>query len=275
MEARIDHSAVVLQRGEVTLFNTVDATINEPGRFGGSACHLLYLHAGKLGIHFGRECQQQSEKSLIIIPPNVKVRITSIDNTHGLWVRLQSLKPLDELPNLLARLSKPECLTHHGELLSLFQDAYTNQLNLPTKDTMDQTKILMRTMTYAILQKLVKLNRKRLTTKIATLNRVENAKFMIDQSFTMKLSLSNLSKAVLMSKFALIRSFKEVFGITPHQYYVNQKLKYAKKLIANGASVKEAALESGYPNIFSFSKQFKEIEGFPPSRLRQSPMATY
>ena len=69
-----------------------------------------------------------------------------------------------------------------------------------------------------------------------------------------------------MSKFAMIRNFKEVTGKTPHQYHIQQRIKLAKAFLNENLPVKEVAQKCGYPDIFSFSKQFKMMEGYPPSQ---------
>ncbi|WP_036381740.1 AraC family transcriptional regulator [Muricauda sp. MAR_2010_75] len=84
-----------------------------------------------------------------------------------------------------------------------------------------------------------------------------------------KFSLDSLAKASCMSKYQLIRSFKEVYGITPNRYFILEKMKQAKNELQyqKECSIKETAFKFGYPSLASFSKQFKQVFGIYPSRL--------
>lgn len=62
--------------------------------------------------------------------------------------------------------------------------------------------------------------------------------------------------------------FKKELGISPTAYMNRQRIYRAFRLLReNGLSVKETALELGFCDEFYFSKVFKKITGFPPSRI--------
>jgi YesN/AraC family two-component response regulator len=74
--------------------------------------------------------------------------------------------------------------------------------------------------------------------------------------------LFNLNSAYLGSYF------KKHTGYTIRQYINYVRIRNAKKLLMTGKyTVGQVAEQSGYKNIYYFSKMFKHIEGVPPSQL--------
>lgn len=79
-------------------------------------------------------------------------------------------------------------------------------------------------------------------------------------------SLTALAADAGMSAFYFARVFSELVGEPPHQYLVRARMRRAAKLLRMGASVTEAAVKSGIPNINHFSRTFQRRFGTPPSR---------
>lgn len=64
--------------------------------------------------------------------------------------------------------------------------------------------------------------------------------------------------------------FHRITGITFKQYLLTLRLNYAENLLKSGEySVTEAAAQCGFPDIFYFSKLFKEKKGISPSNCFQ------
>ena len=70
------------------------------------------------------------------------------------------------------------------------------------------------------------------------------------------------------TEYHFYRLFKSVFGISPHQKLVQNRLHFACNLLrSRKATVTEAALSGGFPDVYSFSKSFKKHFGFSPSLI--------
>ncbi len=78
-------------------------------------------------------------------------------------------------------------------------------------------------------------------------------------------SLTSLAAEAGMSPFHFARVFSELVGEPPHRYLVRIRMRQAAKLLRLGASVTEAAVKSGFPNINHFSRTFHRRYGVPPS----------
>lgn len=63
--------------------------------------------------------------------------------------------------------------------------------------------------------------------------------------------------------------FQRIEGISPLQYRINRKIEMAKMLLQDHP-VKVVADRLGYPDIFSFSRQFKKATGQTPKSFRIS-----
>lgn len=105
-------------------------------------------------------------------------------------------------------------------------------------------------------------------TKKDLYRRVSRGKELIDELFCQPLTVEAIAKEACMSEYHFFRLFKSVFGKTPHQYMIQKRLQYAYTLLqTQQASVSVAAVESGFADIYAFSKSFKKYFGCAPSRL--------
>ncbi len=79
-------------------------------------------------------------------------------------------------------------------------------------------------------------------------------------------SLTSLAAEAGLSPFYFVRVFSELVGEPPHRYLLRVRLRRAAELLRMGASVAEAALKSGFPDVNHFSKTFRRRFGTSPSR---------
>ncbi|HBP38951.1 MAG TPA: hypothetical protein DD640_09480 [Clostridiales bacterium] len=80
------------------------------------------------------------------------------------------------------------------------------------------------------------------------------------------LTVSTLSQLVCWQKQYFIRQFRRETGITPHQYLLRYRLHQASLLLLQNIPVTEAARQSGFTDLKSFSKAFRTKYQIAPSR---------
>ncbi|WP_437736067.1 helix-turn-helix transcriptional regulator [Sorangium sp. So ce1335] len=85
-----------------------------------------------------------------------------------------------------------------------------------------------------------------------------------------RLSIEDVARQVAISPYHFIRQFEAVFGVTPHQYRIRRRLDLAKQLLAAGNhSVTDVCMEVGFSSLGSFSAQFAQRIGVPPSAYQR------
>ena len=101
--------------------------------------------------------------------------------------------------------------------------------------------------------------------KIYLYRRIVQAKLFIDNNYSDKIDLDNISDEAYFSKFHFIRLFKNIYGKTPHQYLTSVRISKATQLLRTDNSVSEVCFSVGFDSLTSFSGLFKRIVGISPS----------
>ncbi|KGE15103.1 AraC family transcriptional regulator [Sphingobacterium deserti] len=89
------------------------------------------------------------------------------------------------------------------------------------------------------------------------------------ENLTEKLSVDSISAKVGMSKSALSRFFKNELGVSPMEFVIRMRMQYAKKLLGEVGSVKEACFAAGFSDVNYFIRLFKQREGITPGQYMQ------
>lgn len=87
----------------------------------------------------------------------------------------------------------------------------------------------------------------------------------INHNLKEDLSVETLSARYYVSKYHLMRKFKQETGYTLHNYIVNKRLLMARTLISNGMPVTKAAQESGFAEYSTFSRAYRKQFKTTPS----------
>lgn len=93
---------------------------------------------------------------------------------------------------------------------------------------------------------------------------VERARARIDDDPSAPLSLTELAGIGGVSQFQLVRGFSKVTGLTPHAYLVQRRLQRARKLIAKGTALADAALAAGFADQSHMTRLFVRTYGMSP-----------
>lgn len=100
------------------------------------------------------------------------------------------------------------------------------------------------------------------------IERIKKAIMYIRQNLAKTFTLDEIADYVGISKFYLTREFKRITGQTLFEHINVVRCKEAKRLIAEGMSVSEAARSCGYENMSYFSRTYKKCIGTLPTRRR-------
>lgn len=82
--------------------------------------------------------------------------------------------------------------------------------------------------------------------------------------------MEEIAREAGISRFHFIRRFDALFGATPHQIRMRERLEKAKLLLAAGEqSVTEVCMEVGMSSVGSFSDWFQREVGAAPSEYKR------
>ncbi|WP_224965517.1 AraC family transcriptional regulator [Acinetobacter guillouiae] len=82
------------------------------------------------------------------------------------------------------------------------------------------------------------------------------------------LSLEDLSQSLGISRYAIIRLFKNNFGLTPHAYQLNLKINIARKRLKSGEAIIQVAHDLGFTDQSHFHHMFKSHTGITPKQFQ-------
>lgn len=99
---------------------------------------------------------------------------------------------------------------------------------------------------------------------------LENVKIYLDEHFTEKISLDNLSDQFFINKYYLTRLFKETYGATISHYVLSKRITRAKQLIRfSKMTMDEIAAAVGMNDANYFSRAFRKVEGVSPTEYQK------
>lgn len=91
-----------------------------------------------------------------------------------------------------------------------------------------------------------------------------------------QLDLDTLADAVNLSKFHLVKKYKELTGTTPINHFIHLKIERACHLLdVTHKSINEISFAVGYEDAYYFSRIFKKIMGISPSQYRRMRVGAY
>lgn len=84
-------------------------------------------------------------------------------------------------------------------------------------------------------------------------------------------SIGAIAKQMALSESTLKRNFKQLYGTSIYEFYLQKKMKRARQLFAERpVPVKEVAYQLGYEKVSNFIQMFKKYYHFSPGRLKKT-----
>jgi len=105
--------------------------------------------------------------------------------------------------------------------------------------------------------------------------RLLRARDAMDRAYAEPLDVPAVAAVAHVSEAHFIRSFRAVFGETPHRYLQRRRVERSMFLLREtDRSVTEICMDVGFTSLGTFSRTFREIVGETPSeyRLVHGPM---
>ena len=87
----------------------------------------------------------------------------------------------------------------------------------------------------------------------------------IDQHLTEDLTIEGLSEVFFISKYHMMRQFREETGQSIHAYLSDRRLLHARSLIEQGFSATDSCFRSGFGSYSSFTRAYSKRFGTTPT----------
>ena len=100
--------------------------------------------------------------------------------------------------------------------------------------------------------------------------KIEKVIKYIDENFKEQPSIDTIASYIGMSKYHLIRVFKEYVGVTPMQFLQSITLNYAKEHLKESKSILDSALDMGLSSPSRLHDLFVNIIGVTPKEYKES-----
>ena len=95
----------------------------------------------------------------------------------------------------------------------------------------------------------------------------------LDGHLTEEVRIDQLAERFYISKFHMMRRFREETGTTVHTYLSDRRLMLARDLIAQGMAATDACFRSGFRSYSSFSRAYGKLFGTTPTGRADMPSA--
>jgi len=93
---------------------------------------------------------------------------------------------------------------------------------------------------------------------------VAGARERLDSDRAAAVSLETLATACGIGRFRMVRVFARATGLTPHAYQLQRRTELARRLIAGGTPLAEAAMEAGFADQSHMTRNFTRRYGYTP-----------
>jgi AraC-like DNA-binding protein len=100
--------------------------------------------------------------------------------------------------------------------------------------------------------------------------RLLRARDAMDRAYAEPLDVRAVAAVAHVSEAHFIRSFRAVFGETPHRYLQRRRVERSMFLLRESdRSVTDICLDVGFSSLGTFSRTFRDIVGETPSHYRE------
>ena len=198
---------------------------------------------------------------LFLIAPGVQHR--TLDSNSGAYTKLVCMLP----PGIIPKNVLPGCdfyITRPQGDMSKKILAEIGQIK--TGNSIDQFAAIIKLLSYTM-----SMQEHREVIVKPTFEKTSNILTYIEQHYTDRITVSELSQRFFISEYYLCRLFKEHTGFTIMEYVTLTRLRAARNLIEKGDSkMEDVAKKSGFGSVSAFTTAFKKTYGISPRNFKMN-----
>ena len=99
--------------------------------------------------------------------------------------------------------------------------------------------------------------------------RVRDSKHFMEASFADKIELDSIAAAACMSRFHYIRTFQQIYGLSPRKFLKDIRIRNAMLFLKDGVPVNMVCARVGYDSLPTFCSAFRKGTGFSPKAFQK------
>jgi AraC-like DNA-binding protein len=92
---------------------------------------------------------------------------------------------------------------------------------------------------------------------------------ILDKEHINNYSTTELAEKAFLSPFHFNRKFKKLTGLAPHQYLLDNRLRFARTMIEKGLSINDIAIAAGFYDSSHFVRHFVNHYGVTPQSFQK------
>ena len=196
--------------------------------------------------------------ALVYLPKNLRYYVDTLEPVECMCVNFQVLEDISEKPWIY----QPKNYTR-------FEELYETLLRLwryPAPGYRARCKSVL----YDILASVEEEHQAKYISKDKK-ERIQNAILRMEDEFRLgnDIDIPHLAEMCDMSETYFRRLFHNLYGVSPKQYILSARLRWAKNMLKSTEdSITEIAGNCGFDNVYYFSRAFRIHEGVSPSEYR-------
>lgn len=102
------------------------------------------------------------------------------------------------------------------------------------------------------------------------LSAVRRAREFLDEHLGDHVSLMDIALQAGITQFRLFRAFERQYGMTPHAYQRQARVRYAITLLRNNCTLSQAGILSGFADQAHFNRWFRRFMGITPGQYQKA-----
>jgi len=99
---------------------------------------------------------------------------------------------------------------------------------------------------------------------------IERGRELLLDRLSENVALSEIAAAAGMGRFAFLRAFSRAYGLTPHAWVIQERVRQAQSLLRSGLAPAEVAVSVGFADQSHLGRHFKRLTGVTPGCYRGS-----
>ncbi len=236
--------------------------------YGWNDFQLLYITFGKAYYYINGEKLVANEGDMIIYRPGEeqKYEYFGSDKTEVFWVHFTGSEARNLVNRYIPEGKNLFFVGHKPELEGVFRQIIA-ELHLCRANYEELLPLYL-------MQILISVDRYLKEDDIADekmFSEIERAAIYFNENYNLPISVSGFAETLHMSPCWFIRKFKELFGVTPLKYILEQRMLNAENLLKTTKyNVTEVSEAVGYDNPLYFSRLFTKYVGVSPTEYKKN-----